>query len=586
MQRRKLIFTAEDNNGRLLVSLDDVIRSNLANACTPRLDDTNCERNQCYNMYFRTMDGSCNNLEKPLQGASYRPYNRLLPPEYDDGLGAPISSIKHFLPSPREVNKQLLSSDKVVLADDFNSLLMQYGQFISHDMAKTTLVPSTKCPNCESIPGRCLVIKLSRNETNSKFVKEGCIKMSRSSPICGSGKTKPRQQLNENTGYIDASPIYGSSVGDLTKFRFQKSPFLKLTNFKGNKILPFDTTKCKDEKSCSVIFLAGDSRVNLFIGLSSLHVIYVREHNRLARALRKINPKWSDERVFQESRKIVGAQHQAIIYREYLPKILGSSFLSSIGPYKGYNANIDATIVNEFTAAAFRFGHGMIQEEFPRLDENFKNTTFGEYKFVAGTLNSQLMVNQGGIDPIIRGLLRTPLKRPQRLTPSITENMFGSTDLGTININRGRDHGIPSYDKYRDLCGMSKARNFVDLGKEILSPFAREKLERLYGSVDKIDLYAGALTEDPILRGLIGPTMACIIGPQFKRSRDGDRFYYENPGVFTPAQLREIRKSSLSRILCDNGDRINLVPKEAFRTTNLTPCSQIPQMDLSKWKEL
>uniref|UniRef100_A0A0K0F465 peroxidase n=1 Tax=Strongyloides venezuelensis TaxID=75913 RepID=A0A0K0F465_STRVS len=585
IKKDNLVFTAEDNDGRRTLSLDDVIRSNLANACTPRLDDSNCERNLCYNLYFRTMDGTCNNLEKPLQGASYRPYNRLLPPEYDDGLGAPVSSIKINRPSPREINRNLLSSQAIVHADDYNSLLMQFGQFISHDMAKTTLVPSSKCPGCSNIEGRCMAIKLSANETNKNFLREGCIKVSRSSSICGSGRTKPRQQLNENTGYIDGSPIYGSSVDDLHKFRLGKTAFLKLSTFMGQRTLPFDQSRCKNDKNCNVIFIAGDSRVNLFIGLSSIHILFTREHNRIAGIFKRINPQWSDERVFQEARKLVGAQIQAIVYREYLPKILGSAFMTAIGPYKGYNQNVDATIVNEFTSSAFRYGHGMIQETFPRLGENFRNISFGSYNFVKGTLNSQMLVKQGGIDPILRGMMLTKLKRPQRLTTIITENMFESTDLGSINIQRGRDHGLPPYNKFRDLCGLNKARTFEELSKEILSPFTRSKLQKIYGSVDTIDLFVGAILEDPVLHGLIGPTITCIIGPQFKRSRDGDRFYYENPGIFTPQQLKEIRKSSFSRILCDNGDNINLVTKEAFRVSNLTPCTQIPKMDLSKWKE-
>ncbi len=63
------------------------------------------------------------------------------------------------------------------------------------------------------------------------------------------------------------------------------------------------------------------------------------------------------------------------------------------------------------------------------------------------------------------------------------------------------------------------------------------------------------------------------------------RFYFENPGVFTRAQLSEIRRSSMSRIMCDNGDNIRAVTREAFRRGPAVSCAQIPQMDLTKWKE-
>lgn len=71
--------------------------------------------------------------------------------------------------------------------------------------------------------------------------------------------------------------------------------------------------------------------------------------------------------------------------------------------------------------------------------------------------------SQGGIDPILRGMMMVPVKRPQRLTKSVTENMFGNTDLGAINIQRGRDHGLPSYDKFRQFCGLSHATTFDDV---------------------------------------------------------------------------------------------------------------------------
>ncbi|EYC33084.1 hypothetical protein Y032_0002g591 [Ancylostoma ceylanicum] len=586
MWREHLVVSTEDNSNRRTVDLDGVIRSNLASACVPRMDETSCERNTCYNAYFRTMDGTCNNLQNPLRGAAYRPYTRLLPTVYDNELSEPVASMfPHLRPSPREITRRLTSSHASVVSDDYNALIMQFGQFISHDMAKTTLIPSAKCNVCQNITSRCMAVPIAKDDPNLGFRKNTCVRVSRSSPICGSGNQKPRQQLNENTGYIDASPIYGSSVHDSEKFRQGKTGFLKLPAFNGMQMLPFDQSKCKSKKSCTVIFTAGDSRVNLFVGLSAWHTIFTKEHNRIVSAMIRMNPHWDGERLYHEARKIVGAEVQAIVYREWLPKILGAAFSSVVGDYRGYDPSIDATVANEFTSAAFRFGHGMIQEFYQRLDPNFGNSSFGALPFQKGTLHSDVLVNEGGPDPLLRGMFSQNVKRPQRVTTTVTENMFGSTDLSSINIQRGRDHGHPSYTKYRELCGMGVATSFDHLSREILNTGTRDKLQKVYGSVDRIDLWVGALLEDPVVRGLVGPTVACIVGPQFKRTRDGDRFYYENPGVFTRAQLSEIRKSSLSRIICDNSNTISMVPREAFRIGHLTPCSQIPQMDLSKWKE-
>jgi hypothetical protein len=78
---------------RQTLGLDKVVRSNIANACVPRLDDAECERSLCYNLYFRTMDGTCNNLRNPLRGAAYRPYTRLMTPQYDNGLSEPVCEL-------------------------------------------------------------------------------------------------------------------------------------------------------------------------------------------------------------------------------------------------------------------------------------------------------------------------------------------------------------------------------------------------------------------------------------------------------------------------------------------------------------
>ncbi|VDO39807.1 unnamed protein product [Onchocerca flexuosa] len=295
---------------------------------------------------------------------------------------------------------------------------------------------------------------------------------------------------------------------------------------------------------------------------------------KLASQLQQLNPHWDGDRLFMETRKIVGAEIQAITYREFLPKILGSTFAKTIGQYHGYDPNIDPTLVNEFNSAAFRFGHGMIQEIYPRLDQNFNNISLGSFSFFEGTLHNDRLIFGGGIDPILRGMMILPVRRSQRLTTAVTENLFGNTDLGTINIQRGRDHGLPSYTRFRQFCGLSTATTF-----DHVCFFYQFDLKY------KVDLFVGGLLEDPVQEGFVGPTFACIIGPQFQRTRDGDRFYYENPGIFTHAQLKEIRKISFSRLLCDNGDNINHVPREAFRIGELTSCTQIPQMDLTKWKE-
>ncbi|RCN31602.1 heme peroxidase, partial [Ancylostoma caninum] len=207
-------------------------------------------------------------------------------------------------------------------------------------------------------------------------------------------------------------------------------------------------------------------------------------------------------------------------------------------------------------------------EFYKRIDFSGDNITHGGFFFGDGVFKSSKILFEGGVDPIVRGFMNTPVKRPHRMTPAITEKMFGSTDLGSLNIQRGRDHAIPSYNTMRTFCGLPKAESFEDFSDMILDRNLRIGLSRNYNTTDDVDFYVGSMLEDPVLGGLVGTTLSCVIGEQFKRLRDGDRFYYENHGVFTPSQLAEIRKSSLSRVICDNGDHFELISQEQINRCN------------------
>jgi len=99
-------------------------------------------------------------------------------------------------------------------------------------------------------------------------------------------------------------------------------------------------------------------------------------------------------------------------------------------------------------------------------------------------------------------------------------------DLVSLNIQRGRDHGLPSYNAYRDLCRLGKARNFRDLAP-IIPAHKISRLEEVYETVDDIDLWVGGVHEIPLPGALLGPTFVCIIGDQFARAKKSDRFFYD-----------------------------------------------------------
>ena len=109
----------------------------------------------------------------------------------------------------------------------------------------------------------------------------------------------------------------------------------------------------------------------------------------------------------------------------------------------------------------------------------------------------------------------------------------------SINIQRGRDHGIPTYNQIREVCGLRRATTFDDFLDQIPRGVV-DRMRTAYSSVDDVDFFVGGITEKPRGDSLIGWTFACILGDQFSRVRKGDRFFYDipgQPGSFTEGKL-------------------------------------------------
>lgn len=345
---------------------------------------------------------------------------------------------------------------------------------------------------------------------------------------------------------------------------------------------------CKDMGGC---FLSGDTRVNEQMSLASMHTLFNREHNRIARGLKKINGHWNDEKLFQEARKIMGGILQKITYEDYLPKIIGKDGLL---PYQGYQFDVNTGIFNEFSTAAYRYGHSQIRPFFDLLDSGY-NPIAKPVPLIKMFFNNRF-IQKHGIEPILLGLLANVSQTVDPfLAEGITKHLFErkhspGLDLSALNIQRGRDHGLAGYNKYRELCGLKIADTFEDTSKEIKKAEHRKTLEKLYKTPHHVDLWVAGLAEDPLPDASVGPTFKCIISKQFRNIRDGDRYYYEAEGQFTREQLREIKKVTLSHIMCDNLKGIVSIQKDAFlaptcKESRLS-CERIKEhsLDFNAWK--
>ncbi|XP_077021020.1 eosinophil peroxidase [Tamandua tetradactyla] len=586
-----------------------------ASGCAAQDQVENCGKK------YRTITGRCNNRKRPWLGASNLALARWLPAEYEDGLSLPYGWTTgrrrngFLLPLVRAVSNQIVRFPSERLTSDQGRALMfmQWGQFIDHDLdfspespARVTFAGGVNCETtCAQLPP-CFPIKIPPNDPRIKNQRD-CIPFFRSAPSCsGNCRNKVRNQINALTSFVDASMVYGSEDPLALRLRNRTNQLGLLainTQFRdnGRALLPFDNLH---EDPCLLTnrsvripcFLAGDTRSSETPKLAAMHTLFMREHNRLATELRRLNPRWNGEKLYHEARKIVGAMVQIITYRDFLPLVLGKARARrTLGSYQGYSSNVDPRVANVFTLA-FRFGHTMLQPFMFRLDSQYRASAPNSRVPLSSVFfASWRIVYEGGIDPILRGLMAIPAKlnrQDSMLVDELRDRLFRQVrriglDLAALNMQRSRDHGLPGYNAWRRFCGLSQPRNLVQLSRVLKNRDLARKFLNLYGTPDNIDIWIGAIAE-PLLPGArVGPLLACLFENQFKRVRDGDRFWWQKRGVFTKRQRKALSQISLSRIVCDNSG-ITTVSRDIFRT-NIYPrgfvsCRHIPRLNLSAWR--
>jgi hypothetical protein len=489
----------------------------------------------------RTMDGSGNNLNDPEMGAANTQLRRLMTPGYADSISSMAGAGRK---SPREISNLVVAETAQRLnplgASDY---LWQWGQFIDHDIDLTN---GTDPPE----PAPILVPK-GDPSFDPSGTGTATIGLNRSlyDHATGTSTTAPRQQINEITGWIDGSQVYGSSLERAMALRANDGTG-HLRTSAGN-LLPFNDLGLPNAGGSSpALFLAGDERVNEQVGLTAMHTLFMREHNRLADQTARAHPDWDDERIYQKARELVGAEIQVITYREFLPALLGPNALPS---YQGYRPGVDARIANVFSTAAYRFGHSALSPTLLRLDANGATIAAGNLPLRDAFFAPQHIVDEGGIEPILRGLAAQQMRRvDNEIVDDVRNFLFGPPgaggfDLASLNIQRGRDHGLPSYNEVRVAFGLPAAASFADVTSDVRQ---QQRLASAYATVDDIDLWVGGLAEDRVGGGHVGPLVRRILARQFAALRDGDRFWYAR--TLSAAEIRMVEATRLSDIIRRN----------------------------------
>lgn len=572
----------------------------------------------------RTLDGSGNNLRHPDWGKAGTPYSRVAPVDYADRIGKMPAG-----PPPRYVSNRVFddTGQNLFSENGVSQWGWVWGQFIDHDFGLRDETPA------ESEP-----MAFDRKDPLESFNNDfGVLSFSRTPAAPGTGVTTPRQQLNTIDSFIDASNVYGVSDSRLDWLRAGAAGDGNPANNKAsllmspNNYLPragarptvaapptglMGALAATPEKAV----VAGDVRANENVALTATHTLFAREHNRIVAALSR--SRLSDEDKFQLARRVVGAEIEYITYNEFLP-----AMGVQLDRYRGYDPNTNPSLENEFATVGYR-AHSMVHGEFEptvpagaytadQLDRVFPAEGIAVERDADGTVTLVIplvaafgnpdLLEQVGEGPILQSLAERQYKNDEQIDNSLRSVLFqvpkpgatdpascgaplispscyvGVSDLGADDIQRGRDHGMPSYNELRKAYGLAPAGSFTEITGEstdrfpsdrmikakdpindpdildfvrledgegnVVQPDSEEagedavvgvrrtalaaRLNAIYGDVDKVDAFVGMVSEPHVLGTELGPLQLAIWKRQFEALRDGDRFYYENDPILS-----------------------------------------------------
>lgn len=561
----------------------------------------------------RAPDGSGNNLG----GQAFSEYIRLTPNSYVDGLGemllpqAPLGPFPSFLEPftdydgpaarPRDITDAFMAQPRDADGNDIetpnpfgvNENFQFFGQFVTHDMvdgAFFTAINAGKAnaPLADPIALDAVPFPFQRVDSN----------------IHSNGV---REQVQEETSFLDLSQVYGSDQNMLDLLRDDDDP-AKLVVHDGNMLatlgdISADSGMSVPDASAILrltgpdgvvpiadMYATGDQRANQSPLLLSYQTMFMREHNRLVDEIRA-NPEyanWSDEEVFNAARALNEAQWQAIVYHEYLPKLLGDS---AIADYSGYKAGVDPGVTNEWSTVGFRFGHDQSSNtdlriaedgtvvETVELGECFERSTDGG---AYGSLNGSgdVVAQNEQLDEYVRGLTQRVTQdidgrvvdgnRNALFGLTLPDGSFATCDLEAIDIQRGRDHGVDNLNRLLEGLGLDTYGSIDEfISRNGVNQVTGPALKSVYGDdINTVDSVVAALLEKNVAGSMLGEISHVLTVDQFERTRDGDQLFYLNRFKDNPDLIKEIEGTSFADLIMRNTD--TTVYRDAFLTYNRT----------------
>jgi hypothetical protein len=587
-----------------------------------------------------SLDGTGNNQANPTWGKAGTNYSRVAAANYADGHSAMVTG-----PNVRYVSNRVFQDLGQNIFDEHRVTQWgwTWGQFLDHTfgLAADGTIKAD--------------IPFNAADPLERFTDTlGVVPFTRTAAAPGTGVTNARQQINTVNSYLDAWAVYGGTSNRLEWLRSGPDDG-NMSNNSAKLMLPGGYLPRRDARgdpaSAPVMaidgrligndakaMVAGDVRANENLGLTAVQTLFAREHNRIVSLLPNT---LTQQQKFDIARRVVIAEQQYVTFNEFLP-----AMGVALPRYTGYKSNVNTSLSDEFATVGYR-AHSQVHGEFeletdpsrytaatlvalkaqgvgiePQPDGSLKLAVPLDVAFFNPDLLSQLQLgpmlkaigeesqynNDEQIDDAMRStLFQIPVSGNPGCfdDPTLPHCFTGVVDLGAMDIQRGRDHGMPSYNDLRQAYGLPRVTSFTQItgessedfpsdplltpgheaddlnsldftklsdidGKPVAIPDTTNntathavrrtplaaRLKAVYGSVDKVDAFVGTVAEKHVGGSNLGALQQVMWQKQFTALRDGDRFFYGNN-----PQLASIRDQygidfhhSLSQIIAANTD--------------------------------
>nr|ARU79622.1 peroxidase [Anopheles stephensi] len=526
-------------------------------------------------------------------------YRRLLPALYDDGVYAfRRSTTGAELPLARQVSSRFHTAwkNQEPLDSTRSVALVQWTQFIEHDLAKTTVQTmhdGTDIECCSGDHGQllpryrhpsCKPMQVPEDDPYYQTYRATCLNYVRSALSLGGDGCHlgPANQLNQATNRLDLSQLYGSLANDTKLLRAGKGGRLRAQLYDSAEYLQQadnDRLCVTDPNLETVCYDSGDTRVNVNPYITLLHTLFLRSHNRLAKHLALLRPSWTDDQLFAAARTVNTKLYQKIV-REWLTAVAGERATRTSQP----TAPQDGRVSNEFATAAIRFYSTMMPGEI--------SNALGSYDLEHLFYRPKDLRKRDYFAHLVGSVLgQNAMSLDTAYVDDMAHLLFGVRNVGldvlALDIQRGRDHGLARYTDYYTLCNGKPVTGWADL-ERALKPDDLEMIRASYATVHDVDLIVGAIAEWPVAGATVGPTLSCLIREQIDNSLDKA---HEPQDSATPVALRADRveavlaEYSAARFMCDTA-QVDRVQRDIFRVPSddnpQIRCAQLPALDLAR----